>query len=183
MTLFGGANWAFTTDRFCNLNSAVSFNKGYLQIPSGTYFSGDFTLNAWVSFPSYQSWARILDFGNVPSPSNNVLFAIMPSGIAINIYVGSNFGSELVSPISLNEWHFVSFVVYNTTGSIYVDGILKVTRVVTPPANVTRTNNYIGRSNWWPVDQDVIAKFDDIQIYSQALSSIQINSLYQSSNI
>jgi len=38
-----------------------------------------------------------------------------------------------------------------------------------------------GRSNWWPVDQDVIAKFDDIQIYSQALSSIQINSLYQSS--
>ncbi len=28
------------------------------------YFSGDFTVTAWINLKTYQSWARIFDFGN-----------------------------------------------------------------------------------------------------------------------
>jgi hypothetical protein len=62
--LYGGSNYSFTFDRFCSANSAIYFNKGYLQVPEGVYFSGDFTVTAWIYLKSYQSYSRIFDFGN-----------------------------------------------------------------------------------------------------------------------
>src|SRR6266571_3635065 len=48
--------------------SAVILNDGfyhYVRIPDGVWFSGDFTIEAWVHVRSYNSWSRLLDFGNV----------------------------------------------------------------------------------------------------------------------
>ena len=64
--LFGRSSYSFVPDRFCSANSAIYFNKGYLQVPEGVYFSGDFTFTAWVYLKSYQPWSRIFDFGKFP---------------------------------------------------------------------------------------------------------------------
>jgi hypothetical protein len=73
--LFGGSNYSFVPDRFCSLNSAIYLNKGYLQVPAGVYFSGDFTLTAWIYLKSYQSYSRIFDFGNGEGKDNFTNFA------------------------------------------------------------------------------------------------------------
>ena len=46
--LYGGSSYSFTADRFDNPNSAIYLKNGYLQVPSGTYFTGDFAITAWI---------------------------------------------------------------------------------------------------------------------------------------
>ena len=46
--LFQGSKYSYTYDRFNNSNSAIYFDRGYLQVPQGNYFSGDFTFTAWI---------------------------------------------------------------------------------------------------------------------------------------
>ncbi len=38
--MYGGSSYSYTNDRFCSAYSAIYFNVGYLQVPSGVYFSG-----------------------------------------------------------------------------------------------------------------------------------------------
>jgi hypothetical protein len=88
--LFGGGNYSFVSDRFGSPNSAIYFNKGYLQVPEGVYFSGDFTVTAWIFLKSYQSWSRIFEFGN-GRDSDNVGLAMnaTSSHLCGLIYIGS----------------------------------------------------------------------------------------------
>jgi hypothetical protein len=74
--LFGGSRYSFVPDRFCSANSAIYFNQGYLQAPSGVYFSGDFTVTAWIYLKSYKSSSRLIDFGNGVA-NNNILVATL----------------------------------------------------------------------------------------------------------
>ncbi len=46
--LYNGVSYSLTTDRFGNANSAIYLNNGYLQVPTGVYFSGDFTVNCEI---------------------------------------------------------------------------------------------------------------------------------------
>jgi len=73
--LYGGTSYSFTTDRFCEENSAIWFNNGYLQVPPGVFFYGDFTVIAWINLKSYQYYSRIIDFGN-GSPDDNFILCL-----------------------------------------------------------------------------------------------------------
>jgi len=57
--LYGGTSYSFVADRFNNSNSAIFFNNGYLQVPSGVYFYGDFTFITWIYLQSYASCSSI----------------------------------------------------------------------------------------------------------------------------
>jgi len=46
--LFGGSNYSFTLDRFNSSNAALSLINGYLLLPQGIYFNGDYTLTVWI---------------------------------------------------------------------------------------------------------------------------------------
>ncbi|MCL4499793.1 MAG: prepilin-type N-terminal cleavage/methylation domain-containing protein, partial [Chloroflexi bacterium] len=73
--LVSGPVWQSGTN--CRVGSCLSFNGtgSYVSLPSGAYFSGPFTITSWVYVRSYNSWSRLLDFGN-GSASDNVLFAV-----------------------------------------------------------------------------------------------------------
>jgi hypothetical protein len=106
--LFGGTSYSFVPDRFCSPNSAIYFNKGYLQVPAGVYFSGDFTFTAWVYLKSYQPWSRIFDFGN-GSPSDNVYFSIIESSSQMQAVIAdgsSRLSVQTSSIINLNPSTF-----------------------------------------------------------------------------
>jgi hypothetical protein len=177
--LFGGSNYSFTSDRFNSPNSAIYFNKGYLQVPAGVYFSGDFTVTAWIYLKSYQFYSRIFDFGN-GKPSDNVILTMVKttSQICGGIVNGSSYTLIQSSSISLNEWYFISFVLSGTTGFIYVNGSQIVTGTLYVPNNITRTSNYIGKSNW-PSDLNADAIYDELKIYQVALSPDDIMNEYQ----
>ena len=183
--LFGGASYSFVSDRFYSPNSAIYFNKGYLQVPEGVYFSGDFTVTAWIYLKSYQYYSRFFDFGNGEG-SDNVILAMSETTSQIRgftFYKSSYSYSDIMSSsiVNLNEWYFVSFVLSGTTGFIYVNGNQVGSGILNVPNNKIRTTNFIGKSNW-PNDFNTDAIYDEIKIYQGALSSDDIMNEYQISS-
>ncbi len=182
--LLNGASYSFTYDRFSNPNSAIYFKKGYLQVPPGSYFSGDFTVTAWINLRSYQHYSRIIDFGNGEN-NDNVILGF--SGDSDNLFISFNSAQSqkmlIASSVSikLNQWYHVAFVLSKTKGKIYVDGSSAADGTLYVPTNVKRNYNYIGKSNW--PDPNADAVYDDLKIYNEALSAESIlNEFTTSSN-
>jgi hypothetical protein len=173
-SLYGGSSYSFVPDRFGSDNSAIYFNQGYLQVPAGVYFSGDFTVTAWIYLKSYQYYSRIIDFGNEPNNDNIILAMI---GTTSQIYGRVSQYFQTSSIINLNQWYFISFVLSGTTGYIYVNGRQVVTGSLRIPSNITRQSNYIGKSNW-ASDSNADAIYDEIKIFKGALTSNDILNEY-----
>jgi len=149
-----------------------------LQVPAGVYFSGDFTVTAWIYLKSFQPNSRLFDFGN-GAPSDNVLSSVF-SSIYYHLYqseTGSN-GVTSQEIINLNQWYYMAFVLSGTTGYIYVNGSQVASGASLVPNNIVRTSNYIGKSNWGNPNADAI--YDEIKIYKGALSAAAINSSFYS---
>jgi len=85
--------------------------------------------------------------------------------------------TSLSSKINLNEWYFISFVLNGTIGYIYVNGDQVATNTLNVPNNITRTSNYIGKSNYDDPNADAI--YDELKIYQGALSSADILNEYK----
>jgi hypothetical protein len=177
--LFGGSNFMFTSDRFGAQNAAIYFNQGYLQVPTGVYFSGDFTVTTWINLKSYQSYSRFFDFGN-GAGSDNVLLSMTESFSKMHGVIFKSSLSSYIqtsSIINLNEWYFISFVLSGTTGYIYVNGNQVKTNQLNVPNSILRANNYIGKSNFGNANTDAV--YDEFKIYQGALSSSDIMNEYQ----
>ena len=182
--MYGGSSYSFTYDRFCNSYSAIYFNVGFLQVPSGVYFSGDFTITAWIYLLAYQSYSRIIDFGNGGS-SDNVVFSMLSNSAKLyaHIYNAASATSFMSTPslIQLNTWYHVAFVFKGTVGYIFFNGNLATSGTQYVPKNVSRSSNYIGKSNWIN-DLNAKATYDDLRIYEGALSATQILTEYITSS-
>ena len=177
--LFGGSNYYFAADRFNNSNSAIYFKSGYLQVPSGVYFSGDFTITAWIKLNSYANWQRIIDFGNGDPkgfPMDNVFFAIngTTGQLDINTVDGNTKKDCSASMVlQLNQWYFVAYVLQGYTGVIYVNGANITSCYQNQPNNVVRSSNYVGKS-WYYTDAYADATYDDLKLYNNALKQSDI---------
>ena len=177
----GGANmsvvsssssyFSFAKDRFCNASSAIFFNNGSgLKVPSGIYFSGDFTVNAWINLKANNTPynMRLIDFGQ-GNYNEWISIQIGSLKITFNSKINSTSGSGIAtnSFIELNKWYHVTVTLNGTTGRIYVNGSLVVTGQLKAPRNVLRTENRIGNVN-------ALAVYDDLKIYQRAMSPEQV---------
>ena len=153
-----------------------------MQVPEGVYFSGDFTVTAWIYLKTFQSWSRIIDFGNGELNENVLLTMIgTTSKIRANFYeFSSGTGIDTSDIITLNRWYFISLFLNSKKGYIYVNGNLFASGPLLRPKDVLRKYNYIGKSNW-PSDSNADAIYDEIKIYKGALSPNSIISSYYSS--
>jgi len=151
--LYNGKNYSFKADRFGNIQS-------------------------------YQAWSRIIDFGNGKPSDNVVLYFydtspyIAESICSSTICDGINTASSI--KFQLNKWYHVAFVLNETIGSIYVNGILAINCTNFAPNNVQRTNNYIGKSNWGYPNANAI--YDEIKIYQGAMSQANVVNDYSYSS-
>ena len=154
--------------------NALNFSsslQNYAYLPSGTYFSGDFTIECWVKPTAYSNWSRVIDFGN-GAGSNNVLFGTSygTSGKP-GFYVGG-VQFEANDQLPLNQWSHIAATLSGNTATIYINGVASGTANFPVPANITRNNNYIGRSNWG--DPAPEASFDDLRIWNVAKTGTEI---------
>jgi hypothetical protein len=156
--------------------SALNFKtslQNYASLPPAVYFSGDFTIECWVYLTATTNWSRIIDFGN-GSGSNNVLFSTSAgtSG-SPGFYVG---GSQYQAngTVPLNQWTHLAATLSGTNATIYINGVASGTATFPTPANVTRSLNYIGRSNWGWGDPAPEGSFDDLRIWSVAKTGPQL---------
>ena len=137
--LYNGVSYSFTTDRFGNANSAIYLNNGYLQVPPGVYFSGDFTVTAWINLKSYEYYSRIFDFNSYGS-SDAIVLSMEGTSSSIIAYI-ENSNVRAQESIQLNKWYYVAFVLSGTTGFIFVNGNLINSGSLYAAKNVIRNSN------------------------------------------
>ena len=161
----------------------MSLTNGYLQAPSSVYFTGgSFTVMLWIYPRSFNSFSRIIDFGNGANSDSVVWCFSWDTTGQLNSYLTQNptnvFNFSSSQAIQLNQWQHLSFVFTVLSPSniinIYVNGILFATTNWTGQLNnVIRTSNYIGKDNW-NASTTANAIFDELKIFSAALTQSEI---------
>jgi hypothetical protein len=177
-----GANVMFVYDRFCNPDSAIYLNNGYLQVPPGVYFSSDFTIIAWINLKSFVNWSRIIDFANGGSVDSVRFFYHNNDILKVTIFSGSSpsYLQTKPLPLELGKWYHFAIVLNKTICFLYLNGNFTISKALNVPRNVTRNSNYIGKSNSGEPNVDAI--YDDIKIYKTALTEDFILNDYTSSD-
>ena len=166
-----------TIDRCGRINSALALNGGYLTIPPGVYFAGDFTVTVWVKgTSSVGNNARIFDFA-IGAGSDNIILTVT-SGTDRRPFISvRNGGTEKLinsnTILSSTQWTFIAATLSGTTLSLYMDGLLVASDTSSPnPRSITRTTNYIGKSNW--NDGYSSSYVDELKFYNKALTVAEI---------
>ncbi len=172
------------SDRFGNTNSAMSFdgNGHYIQCKTGTYFGSNYTVSAWVNPIAYNTYSRIMDFGD-GSPYQNTDMALTSANSGLpyfEAYIAGTQVGDVGSPsvIPLNNWTQVVGTCNGTQIRLYFNGVL----LVTANCNVNRQPsptffNYLGKSNW-ANDKYFYGSFDDIRLFDRTLSPSDVAQLY-----
>jgi len=154
----------------------------YVELPKGfADFTRGITVAVWARPTAVAKWARFIDFGNGPG-QDNILLARpeTTSSLTFNVYGSSGkTGSVIASRvIELGHWQHLAATV-DSSGNmlLYKDG----RHVGTGKTNrslrkVTRTKNYVGRSNW-DTDDYYKGSIDDLAVYDRALSPEEIKLL------
>ena len=178
-----GSNTFITTDRKGISNAALNLNNGFTSVPPGVYFNSAFTITAWVYVSQLVGRSpRLIDFGT--GTSNNIVASLshtaaynFPLFHALNPYTYL-FNLDGTQSLTLNRWTFLSYTFSGTVANIYMNGINIGTQTLPNgfPANVTRTTNYIGKSNW-PNNGNALAIIDELRFYNRFLSVTELINL------
>lgn len=162
-------------DRFCN-RSAIDLNCGSAKIPTGVYFSGDFTLSFWLYLKLHRPNSTLIVFGSNASSVYISLNGISPRlEISIINQLNSSFlASKTV--IAVSRWYFLTFVLNDITGFIYINENLDTNGTLLVPRGSIRNRNYIGK--YRSVGNCSYFVMDDLKIYEGAMFSEQIKDEY-----
>jgi hypothetical protein len=159
---------------------ALDGANDYVSIGSFSInFSSGFSASFYANFgATSQSWERIFDFGTAQA-QNNIVAARSGNTdtFVFELYNGSggSFGQcAAASTISNNTWAHYAVTVDGTNCKIYKNGVLVTTNSYTAlPTNVTRTSNFIGRSNW-SGDGYFDSGIGEISLYNRAISGAEV---------
>jgi hypothetical protein len=165
------------------VGNALDFdgNNDYIDLPDGfNDFVKGCTVSLWVYPTAVQNWARFIDFGN-GSTSDNIWFGRRSSSndLAFECWSGSSSTGLVTASgaISLDEWQMFTVTVDAYGNAKLFKNGQPVGTGTTSPTSVTRTNNYIGRSNW-SADDYFQGYIDDVRIYNYNLSDTEVENLY-----
>ena len=179
---------AYNTDRNGLLQDAINLNSGYATFPSGIYFNSAFTITSWVKAgSSLGTWCRLVDF-STGGTASEVYFTLSygsSSKLGFGIYdssgtIKASLSSSVASAqLSTAAWSFVSVTYDGYTLSFYVNGVLidsSSSATYFIPESVTRTSNFLGKSN--SPDGYSNSLVDQLAIYNRDLTATQIATLY-----
>lgn len=172
---------------------------GYVDMGSGfANFGSGITIEFEGHFGAVnQAWERVFDFGNGDA-NNNIWVGVFgeagrQNSLAIEIFHGSSGRTRCISAGNILVANtFAKWVITldGTTCRMYKDGVEVDTEVgqvsmtndpsslgsayPSLPLNVTRTKNYIGRSNWGG-DAAFDGALKYVRIYTSALTAQQVS--------
>jgi len=163
---------------------ALNFDgtNDYIDVPDGfTNFEAGLTISVWAYPTAAKNYARFVDFGNGAATNNFVLSRVgTTNNLFVEVWVSGSNGGRVTAngAIELNKWQMFTVTV-SSTGStkLYKNGAVVATGNTGLPENMTRTANYIGRSNWGG-DAYYQGYMDDVRIYSYALDDAAVAALY-----
>ena len=137
-------------------------------------------MTAWCKVPSSTSGLVLFDFAQSGN-KNEISFGISSGGVVYSRNSDSTGAATTVQSSSgvivANRWHHVAVVISGTSCSIYVDGNLVKTGTTVTPASVSRTSNYVGKSNLASDTVTYVGStgwIDDLNYYNTALTQYQV---------
>lgn len=168
----------------------------YMTVPTFTIGPGTlddipFSVSVWATWDSLQENSRIIDFARsgrgVPFDNITLYNSGTTGDLSLTVYENNTPGPTLQavgSIITGTRVHIVATVSLTGDASIYVNGSLANNGAVEPVRSVSRTINYIGRSNFFGIssDQDFDGKIDELAIWDVELGQSQVTDLYKLGN-
>jgi len=152
---------------------------GHVRLPDGyaNFATNGLTIAVWAR-PTIgggaANWARFADFGNGPA-GDNILFGRNGTSTALTfeVYEGGISGGKVTSPgdtLVLNQWqHLAATLDGSGHVVLYRNGVEVASGTTAVPGVVTRTANFLGRSNWTG-DSHYAGLMDDLRLYDRVLS-------------
>lgn len=160
-------------------SGSVTFNGSnqYGAAPTGmANFTSGITVCALVNFGTANNWERIIDFGN-GAPNNTVILARAGTTNTLHAEVlngtATTFTHEVANTVQNSAWAFYSWTYDNATSTLGVNGTYYTQSNASSIANVTRSNNYIGRSNW-SSDAYFDSGMSVVMVYNRALTQAEV---------
>ena len=194
----------FTPINICNLsqtglitNTDKSFPYGSLTL-NGTFSQyvkigttitemNGLSFGCWFKSDKNKTHTRIFDFGNGQSSDNIVLF-INDNNLYPSVFINGSRNNVESIPQNINDnnwYHFVWTIepTFNSSGlapwSIYLNGRLILRTLGNYPSNISRTECYLGKSNW-KTDPYFKGSMSNFVMYQKVLSVNEITALYNS---
>jgi hypothetical protein len=158
---------------------AVGFEGAddYIQVPSTLVLGGAVTIEAWVKSTNvFAPWARVIDFANGPNLDNIILGWLGGSGRLYFETYRNGITIALAAPgvFPQNQWvHVAAVNDGNGMGFLYINGVLVASGQQLIPATVTRTQQWIARSNYFS-DAFFAGSMEEIHIWNTVRSAAQV---------
>jgi hypothetical protein len=158
---------------------AIGFDGAddYMRVPSSLVVGGAITVEAWVKSANvFAPWARVIDFANGPNQDNIILGWQGGSGhVYFETYRnGQTIALAAPTVFPQNQWvHVAAVNDGNGMGFLYINGVLVASGPQLIPATVTRTQQWIGRSNY-PADAFFSGSMEEIHLWNAVRSAAQI---------
>lgn len=186
----------FNTDQgdFYDFNAGARTGE-FATLPNMTVdYSAGFSASFYADFADANSWERIIDFGNGQANGNIVVARDGASNdLHIGIFNGSSslgycngtgiiingaFAHYAVTLDGNNCYFYRNGRPYTSVARFNASGT-SVAALTTVPTSVTRTSNYIAKSNWIS-DANFSGRIGELSIYNRGLSSNEIYENYKS---
>lgn len=178
-TVFGAT---LTTDRFGTPNEAYLLDgvNDYIQMPDDIWISGNFSFTGWLYLNGQDSWSRFFEWGN-GIDQDNVFYCPYQSGqMVFTIHQCSSPARTYAynpSTVATGTWTHIAITLTGDTVRVYKNNAFVYSYKMTYiPCAVVRTQCYFGKSNF--PNPYLEGKIDDIRIYNRAISTIEIDSIY-----
>ena len=178
--IYGGTTW--TEGLGGQFGTALKFDgsNGYVEV--GDFrIEGATSFTGWVYKENLGNFQRMFDFGNGAGSHNLLLCNRWTSNEAEwSIRRGGTNRSLVVQDFwKLNEWqHVVATVDDSGLMKLYSNAQLKGSYLGHVPQGVTRSSQYVGRSNWGS-DWYFMGMMDDLRVYNRAITLDEVEDIYQ----
>jgi hypothetical protein len=188
-----------TTDRFNNINSALSFNgtSNYINVPNNSTLNpNSITISTWINSNANATnaesggkaivtkWYQNINCNNLGDNYNLQLNYLNDQSVLVGNTIANNQISNSISSqtnlIGLNTWRHIVFMHDSNNGQkLFIDGVQINSNIITGSLCSTLNDLLFGADNfngniWRFFD----GKLDDIGIWNRALTECEVKDLY-----
>jgi fibro-slime domain-containing protein len=173
-------NIVLSSDRFGNESSSYKFDgiDDYISAPDDSALApkNAISVTAWVNLETVSGPRAIVGIGTQTYPIGYLLKKRETTDrFSIELFRFADVSGT--NTIPLNKWIFLAITYNRDSLKLYEDGNVSGSGIATLPVNSVPGKFQIGAIDG--PNQLFKGKIDDVRIYDQALSSVQIDSLYR----
>ena len=173
-----------TSDRNGASNSAMGFSgQGSITLSNlPTTGSQDFTIAGWLSTSNASTARKGIACWGQDIPWQGTYFFVNPNG-KLAFDFAYNAGPTSTASVNDAQWHFVSVTNNNGFIQLYVDGVPNGQGMQMSPPNISGNTKSIGSNlSGGGTQNNFAGKLDDIAIWDRALTSSEIQNIYNQIN-